>query len=228
MSLPPSMRRKAAPMISLCLVAGLWTERQMFHLPAGDAEAYHARVRAIADRLPYRIGEWVGTDVEPPAGAVSLLKPNLLQGREFKNAATGERATITLIQCQDARDMSGHWPPICYRAQGWTLRNSDQRDITVERITVPVTIYRFTIESIDRYSEILVYNFFVRPDGVLENGREGVRKAARDPRMKVFGAAQVQVVFDPSMTDARRDEVFRTLVTGAYPIIEAVLQGSTR
>jgi hypothetical protein len=116
-------------------------------------------------------------------------------------------------------------PPICYRAQGWTLRETVQKDIPLEGQSFPVTVYRFTIEAIDRYSEILVYNFFVRPDGVMEYGREGVRKAAGDPRLKVFGAAQVQVVFSPSVAEDRRDEIFRTLVGGAKPILEAVRGG---
>lgn len=221
-------RRHWAPMLSLFLIGGIWADRQFFHLPVGDPSAYHARIRAAAATLPDRIGEWSATRIDPPAAARALLKPNILEGREYVHASTGERATFMIVQCQDARDMSGHWPPNCYPSQGWVLRDAQERVLPVLSSTIPVTVYRFTIESFNRYSEIVVYNFFVRPDAVLESGQKGVGEAAENPRMKVFGAAQVQVAFSASMTEDRRDEVFRVLVSGAYPLIEAVLEGETR
>jgi hypothetical protein len=214
-------------MFSMMLLGGIWVDRQLFHLPPGDPVEFHARVRAEAERLPRRIGDWVGTDVAPPAAAVSLLKPNVLRGVSYVNSVTRETASLTVVQCRDARDMSGHWPPSCYPSHGWTLRETEKKEIALDaKRTVPVTVYRFTIEAIDRYEEILVYNFFARPDGVMEDGRGGVRSAAEDPRMKVFGATQFQVVFDSSMQEERRDEVFRTLVGGVSSLLDVMLEGA--
>jgi hypothetical protein len=227
MAIGPLVRRYAAALVSLVLIGGVWAEHELFHLPVGNAADYHARVRALADHLPYRIGNWVGSDVTPPQSAVTLLRPNLLLGRDFKNAETGENATLMIVQCQDARDMSGHWPPVCYPAHGWTLRDTEQREILVAGLPVPVMIYRFTIESIDQYSEIVIYNFFVRPDGAVESGRDGVRRAAEDPRLKIFGAAQFQIAFGASMDSDRRDEIFGLLVAGAFPVLQAVRGGKS-
>jgi hypothetical protein len=220
------LRAHAAPVLVLLLLGGICAERALFHLPPGDPDAFHARVRDVAEHVPDRIGDWVGTVVEPPASAVSLLKPNYLRSLRFENATTKERASLVMVQCRDARDMTGHWPPNCYPAHGWTLRSTAKKDLLVGRRKVPVTAYRFTIEAIDRYEEIVVYNFFARPDGVVEDGREGVRQVAEDPRMKVFGAAQFQVVFEAHTPEPRRDEVFRTLVGGVFPLVETLLEGA--
>ena len=71
----------------------------------------------------------------------------------------------------------------------------------------------------------LVYNFFVRPDGAFDDGSEGAFKAAADHQRKLFGAAQVQMLFGASMPPERRDEVFRQLIGGALPVIDAIRDG---
>mgnify|MGYP007071125856 CR=1 FL=1 len=51
-------------------------------------------------------------------------------GRDFQ-AACGhtfwqsfhEQVNVAVVQCRDARDMGGHYPPICYPGQGWTPKN---------------------------------------------------------------------------------------------------------
>lgn len=220
--------RFAPAFVSLLLIGGIWLEHQMFHLPAGDAAEYHERIKAVADQLPLRIGAWSGTKVDPPQAAITLLRPNLTFGREYVNAETGEHVRLMIVQCRDARDMGGHWPPVCYPAHGWTLRDSAEQRLLVDTLTIPVSMYRFTMESIEQYTEIVIYGFFMRPDGILESGRDGVRRAAEDPRLKIFGAAQMQVAFDASMDKGRRDEVFRDLVAGVLPVIEAVRRGSQR
>jgi hypothetical protein len=212
----------------MLLLGGVWADQELFHRPPGDPDAYHMTIRGAAEGVPRRIGDWVGTDVDPPAAAVSLLRPNLLRGLRFENSSTKERATLMIVQCSDARDMTGHWPPNCYPAHGWTLRGTRKKVLDVHRFRVPVSVYQFTIEAIDRYEEILVYNFFARPDGVIEDGRAGVYKAAEDPRMKVFGAAQFQVVFESSMPEDRRDEVFGILIAGVLPLVEELLRGAGR
>lgn len=217
-----------APLISLLLLLCIWIERQAFHLPEGDSTAYHASVRAIAGRLPWRIGDWEGTKVDTPPAAVSMLKPNIVLGRLFRNRVTREHTTLMIIQCEDARDMGGHYPPVCYPAHGWTQREATTKEILVKGIPIPVTAYRFTRESIEEYSEIQIYNFFVRPDGSIESGREGVGQAAANPRMKHFGAGQVQMMFSPSMSEERMDEVFREIISDALPVLNAIRRGEVQ
>jgi hypothetical protein len=221
-------KRYLPPVIGLCLLAGIWADRRLFHLPVGDPGAYHAFVRAVADHLPYRTGAWVGTDEEMPPSAIAMLKPNLLLCRRFRNTASRETATFMIVQCRDARDMGGHYPPVCYPAHGWTLQGTQVRHLRVHGTPIPVSVYRFVRESIEDYAEIVIYNFFVRPDGSLESGRGGVREAASNPRMKPFGAGQVQLMFGPTMPAARRDEIFRLLVGNAFPVVDAIRKGPSQ
>jgi len=226
--LPIDARWWMAPLLTLLLFVGIWGETRAFHAPSGDATAYHALVRASAANLPYRFGDWEGDDIPLPQAAVTLLKPNVLLGRRFENARTGEHVTLLLVQCRDARDMGGHYPPICYPAHGWALREKKQAKVHVDGRTASMMVYRFTFESPERFSEHVIYSFFILPNGRIDSGRDGVDRVAADARAKLFGAAQLQVVFDGSMSEERRNEVFGELVSLATPVIETIRAGGKR
>lgn len=217
-----------APLASLLLVTGAWLDWQILRAPAGDPDAYHAAIRSAAAALPDRIGDWVAEPVSPPPSAVVLLRPNVLVGLEFRNSVTREHVLLSLVQCRDARDMSGHWPPACYPAMGWTLREAETRVLTIAGREVPFTAYRFTIESLQRFSELVVYSLFLRPDGEIDADRTAVQGAAEHKGRRSFGAGQVQVQFDAAVPRDRRDEVFKTLVAGVWPVVESVLSGGLR
>ena len=59
------------------------------------AEAYHERVRAAATAIPYRVGPWVGVDVDTTKEAVKLLKPNIIVQRLYRDPSTGRSFTMT-------------------------------------------------------------------------------------------------------------------------------------
>jgi hypothetical protein len=212
----------AAPSVALVLVLGIGAERALSSRQAGGADAYHAAVRAAA-RLPERIGDWVGHPIDTPPAAVAMLRPNVLECRRYEHETTGEHVSLMLVQCRDVRDMSGHYPPVCYPAHGWTLRETVRRPLEARGVPVPTTSYRFTIESVDRFEEIVVYNFFVRPGGGIDADRS--RVLGHDRRLRSFGAAQVQVVFDSSVSEERRDEVFGMLVGEVFPVVETIRGG---
>jgi hypothetical protein len=54
---------------------------------------------------------------------------------------------------------------------------------------------------------------------------DAVDAVARDPSLRRLGAAQVQVVTDGTMSDIRRDEVFRELVGPIVPLLNCVGDG---
>ena len=62
------------PAVSLCLLAGLGADRVLFHLPPGNADAFHQRVRLAVQRAPLTIDDWQGKDLPAPEAAVKLLK----------------------------------------------------------------------------------------------------------------------------------------------------------
>ena len=94
------------------------------HVKPQDAAPYHARAKATIDAFPYIIGYWTGTDVRVPEAAVKLLRPNALVSRRYTNHSPGlggrgsAWADLLISQCADSRDMTGHYPPICYPSSG--------------------------------------------------------------------------------------------------------------
>src|SRR6185437_11848693 len=97
-----------AAALLLCLAAAYRGHYQV--APAGMAE-YHQRIRAAAEALPMNIGSWRGQDAPVTAGAVALLHPNVIVSRRYLDPASGRAVNFLLVQCTDARDILGHYPP---------------------------------------------------------------------------------------------------------------------
>jgi hypothetical protein len=218
-------RKKVAlmpPIAALFLLGGLYAEWQLFHLPTGDPEGYHAAVREAAKEIPYRVGSWVGIDSPVAAPAIELLKPNAIVSRTYRNLRDGRQVSLLFVHCKQARHLHGHYPPICYPAHGWVMESRRREDWKVGDLTIPGTEYKFRIKKFQSFSGIWIRNFMLLPDGVREADMVGVGTAASDPRRKLFGAGQFQIIFDESSTEEERDEVFVEFVSEMLSVIEAV------
>ena len=197
--------------------------------PAIDTTAYHQRVSDAAETLfPLRIGDWVGTVQPTPPAAVALLHPNVLLNRQYRNAKTGEAVTMLFVHCSDARDLVGHYPPVCYPANGLTAGSVEPRDWTIEGVPIEAMRYRFVDARLSNPSEMVVDNFMVLPRGTTARDMYSVQMVAKDRRQRVYGAAEVQVVSNGAMGDERRNEVFRLLVGSALPLIATLKVEASR
>src|SRR3954466_15155977 len=102
--------------LTVALLLGLSAETLRRPRP-GDAEPYHTRVKAAREQ--FAVPEnWTFEDHDLPDGAIALLKPNATLFRQFKSPRPFQ---FLFIQCRDARDMGGHYPPVCYPASGWVV-----------------------------------------------------------------------------------------------------------
>jgi hypothetical protein len=211
--------------VVLCAVT---LDRRLFRTRPPVAAAYHERLREVAMQIPSHIGDWMGTDTEVPPAAVEMLHPNVIVSRKYLNIRTGESVQFLLVQVQDARDILGHYPPVCYRGQGWTQQSAESLMASVGSLDVKGTRYTFTSTRNSQDSTILVDNFLVLPDGKTCPDMEAVDAAAQDNRLKFFGAAQVQVVYDQAVPPQRRDEVFRTFVGLARGVVDQMQLGAER
>lgn len=163
------------------------------------------RIAALLGAVPDRLGPWITTEVPVPSEAVEILRPNALFCRRFMRLGGEEDVTLIIVHCSDARDMGGHYPPICYRQIGWNL--------DLERLTRPrlesdfledpvFTAYRFRrTDREGKREDMTVLNGFVLPDGrtspdVFEPGLMA-RPSTRASR----GLAQIQVVFRSDLSD---------------------------
>jgi hypothetical protein len=211
----------ALAVVILAAVALYRTQRET----GEDASPYHARVRHAAEHLPLQIGSWVGEDKTVPVSAVALLRPNVLMSRSYVNAETGRQAAWLLVQCGDARDLIGHYPPVCYVNSGWVLASSQPRQWKVGNLIVDGMEYDFTTPPFRNRHGMLVMNAMVMPDGKFEPDMIAVRRAAAGLQRRSFGAGQIQVIVDPALPQSERDELFVSLVMAHRPLLDAVLSG---
>lgn len=220
-----SSRLLGPVVLSACLLAGLAAETVLRPRPA-QAEPYHAAVRALAEQAPLQIGTWVGTERDVPAAAFDLLHPNVILSREYVDSETKRSVGFLLVHCKDARDIDGHYPPVCYPAHGAKLHSSTPGDWVVDGTAIEGTEYEF-VDPKPEYPDTLVQNFIITP-GRYCRDMKAVSERAGDYTQRFYGAAQVQLVFrDPSRwSHAEREEVFLTIIRAYLPLFEQIRKGN--
>ena len=213
----------ASPFLCLCLLGGIALQ-QRTRLRPDDAVVtnYHADAKAAVNAMPWKVDAmgttWTAVEHKPETAAVRLLRPNEILSRRYVQNTTSSRpmiAELLIVQCRDSRDMTGHYPPICYRNIGHEMAYAQHRPpVMVGREPVPYTEYRFDKYTGGRAETIFVYNFFVVPGRGAVDDIKGVDEAAEDYERRFFGAAQFQVVMQEAVVpDARvRQEVFASLL----------------
>ncbi len=206
------------------MLAGIAIDRFSLSHKSVDAEPYHLHVREAAVAVPYQFASWLGVDVPVPQGAINLLKPNVVISRRFEELGTGRRVSVLLVQCKDARDILGHFPPICYPGQGWTLISSTPRDWKIDGAPIHGTSYVFNPGTSGMGQRVVIDNFMLLPDGSTAPDMDAVEIAAQDARRKYFGAAQVQLVYDPSLSQQDREEMLGTFVKMLHPLMKTIAQ----
>jgi len=205
-----ALRRVNQLLVPIVTVALLGAMHAGLGADAGDeaVDRYHAGARAAIGQVPERIGSWVGSDVEVPQSALVLLKPNALLGRRYFNESSGRAVTLVIVQCRDTRDMSGHYPPVCYPAHGWTSSSEPEEvELAVGSERLRVTRYRYMRTEFDHTTRITIFGMFVMPGTGIVQDMPGVRRAASDYRLRRFGAAQVQVVMDGTLAESEQVEI---------------------
>ena len=212
-------------MASLCLLGGLVADRHYMRASPADAQPYHAAVQAAEKQSPYRVGMWVGTQAPVTRSAIALLHPNIIVSRSFRQLETGYEVTFLLVQCSDARDILGHFPPVCYRNQGYTIVSAVPTDWDVGDLTIHGMQYEFTTKRMNRSPRLMIQNFMILPNGTTDRDMDSVYRVARDRRTRFFGAAQVQLVGDATLPPEVRAEFLELIVQANRPLIDAIRHG---
>jgi hypothetical protein len=221
-------RRWIACILGVLILGGVYIDHSSLQAYYQDAEGYHAKVLSVADEIPVAVGDWLGNTQEVPAGAVSLLRPNLTLSREYSNSS-GQHASLLLVQCRDARDLLGHYPPVCYDAHGFVQVGAHRLDWDLDGDKLLGTMYEFRrTDRQERTTAIKVYDVMILPNGQTAPDMAGVDRVARDRKQRYFGAAQIQILTDASMSDEDRTQVISLLLRGAKPVINAIRAGVTQ
>ena len=192
-----------------------------------DAEPFHQRIRELRDLIPMRVGDWKGTDIELTPAATKLLRPNTQLMRRYVNPE-GRAADLLLVQCRDARDMVGHYPPVCYPSQGWTRVPGRALGWRIGDQVVPGVEYAFTRDAEGRTTACVVSSLIILPDGRYVTKMKDVEQASCDYNKQYYGAAQIQVVLDAAIPAAEREAIVSELLQPNLPLLEALRTGGMR
>lgn len=218
---PFGHRLLAAPLVTLILLCGIATATLRRPGPS-DAEAFHERIRAAVASIPSVINQWVGNDIEMPIDVVALLRPNALVYRTYRNSSTQRVVILTLVQAKDARNLVGHYPPVCFTSHGWSVDSVDRQDWHCADRLIPVSEYHCSRATAGGFERMTVINFMVLPNGQLQADMEGVHRAAANYTRRFFGAAQFQLILDADLSLNERRSIFAQLITASRGAIEAL------
>jgi len=213
-----------APALGLLLLAAIAAQRLSYATPA-DAADYHQRVAEAVHEVPEQIGPWIGRDTEIQRAAQDLLNPNAILSRAYHHQETGQEVQLMIVHCKDARDMAGHYPPICYPANGWTQTDLQQRAWAVDGQAIPAADYEFQMRLPAAKRRMYVLNTLVMPGDELTTRMSELRQMAADYQSHFYGAGQIQFVFDDGMSEADRKRVFKRFYRHLSPAVEAMRSG---
>jgi hypothetical protein len=189
----------AAPLLTLALLCGLSAllPNRMQTDPAADQ--HKQRVAEAMAQVPWTIPPWHGEERkgDVPPEAQKLLRPNAMLSRQY-NCADRPPVHILLVHCGDARDMTGHYPPICYPSSGWIAvpaASPDEETLQVAGQPAKVRVYEFRrLADHGREERIRIFNAFVLPDGTLTPNIDDINKQSDRLAVSVQGVAQLQII----------------------------------
>lgn len=209
------------------LVLMAWALPNRYEFDATAAQQKQRVAQAIND-VPYFIaGKWVGEDARDkiPREAQQLLRPNAILSRTY--TAPGEPALhVLVIHCGDARDMIGHYPPVCYPSSGWVTRGPEHgmnRDWRIFHQPFPVREYVFSrARNLAGEDVIRVFNTFVLPDGQVTPDIEAINRQSERLAVTVRGVAQVQVIMMATVPQARAEAAAAELLEGMSDLFKTL------
>jgi exosortase len=196
--------------------------------PPGPAlEAHRKRIADEVAALPMRFGPWVGTDIPIPSGAQRILTPNAVLCRDVSSLEGDGRATFILVHCADLRDMVGHWPPVCYRADGWEREEGLPREIEIAgdgRPTLRSLRHRFARFREDGSPErIEVWTAFLAPRAEPTGDLEALRARSGSRGTSSLGIAQLQVGVPVTIPEEEREQLVRAILSEVPdPLVRAL------
>ena len=210
--------------LTTCLLGGFALHKASYPT-ADDAQSYHNGVKELVATVPIEIDDWVGQEVPIRSGALALLKPNVILSRRYRHRETGQYVEFLLVQCRDARDMLGHFPPVCYPSSGWTVRAKKEEVWEAEGQRIPGMAYEFYQAFPTHSTTLIVNNLLLLPDGKMVRSMKAVGRMASDYQKHFYGAAQIQLVFHENVPAGERQQTMQTFLGAIRPIIESIGSG---
>lgn len=224
--------RVAVPVVSTGLLCILLALGSLNPSPPEGVDDYFETVGRTIDLMPYRVGPWIGMDLNSaPPQVLDTLRPTRVLHRGYINDR--ERFRVVVVHCPDVRDMQGHYPARCYPATGWTELGHEAIEAEIAGDSHDLTVYRF--ERTGDYGErirLTVGVFFALPTrGMSEPAQAiyadlaGVRNASANRRRNRLGSAQLQIIFDSDRSSEDVKRVLEEFAPALDPVIQTVAEG---
>jgi hypothetical protein len=226
------------PLVSILMLAGMIAEARTRITPA-DAAPHQLRCKQAINGIPLTLvtpsAIWSGSDVEVPKAATQLLRPNEILSREYVKHGDGTTVDLLIVDCNDARDLEGHYPPRCYPAAGQKLLTTTPHDLRVGDLLIHGTEYTFAVPDGEIGDEKTVFNFFVLPfvpgtmvshkelNGAICPDIESVYTSGQDHQRTYYGAAEFQLILPQETGPAQRDEIYADLLTPMQDVIRTLM-----
>lgn len=219
-----------APWLTLVLLICLGWAMPSRVEHSAEAEARKAQIAAAMESVPRFVGQWVGEDSEVPPAAQKLLRPNAIFSRNYarltRDGGPPQHVQVIVVHCGDARDMIGHYPPICYPSSGWVALPDNQNratELVFEKRRFPVQVYRFVrVDEDGRERVIRIFNAFVLPDGSVSRDIADIHRQSERLAVSTQGVAQVQIVTSALIGDEQATEAAVELLAGMTDLFDAL------
>ncbi len=151
------------------------------------------------EQLPMDLGEWHGRDEEPDEAIGTLTgMDEYRQLRFYKSGAPA--ASVLITYSGRPRQLTGHYPEVCYPAVGWHLEYS--KDVTLRPengLQIPAQLHFLTKFTDSMYSQIYIVNTLVN-NGVLTTNKRAVDYRTIGQERYV---AQIQALFHGAENQAQ-------------------------
>lgn len=201
--------QRAAPALAFAvfLVSGAFQTRVGISQSVMDARS-DAVALALED-VPLRRGAWIGEIAPFPVEASEILQTRALKAWRFQELGTERNALLGIVYCGDVRDMNGHFPPVCYPSQGWSMAAGEPESVSLEFDGTPfdARVWRFTLVGQDgATASRSVLGFFLFADEPPTSSDTALGERAGRRAASEQGVAQIQLVFDgfPSLEEIGR------------------------
>lgn len=184
-------------------------------------EERREQIRIALEQVPFRIagGRWNGIDEPIPPDAQRLLRFNGALSRRYRGE-DGLSATVLLVHCSDSRDMLGHYPPICYPANGWietALGVNESAEITLQTASaqIPVLTYQYRRRLEDGTEHrVRIFDTFILPNGGVTPHINEINTSSGRYALAVQGVAQLQILTPAETSEAVAVAAAEELLSG--------------
>ncbi len=214
-------------LITLALLGGAMANKLRLGSPP-DAEPHLARVREAAQQVTGEVPNMIVRQGHVPRQAFELLRPNVLDARDYTDLASSVNFSVLLVHCGDIADMGAHYPPACYPGSGLK--------VTVNGL-MPLELSGGVLHGIEYHLEpardsdrepFCLWNCMFLPDGSSTYLPAELRRYARIGNVRYYGSGQIQVLVRASLDRAQRVAVYEQALSIYRRAIEAMLSDPRR